>query len=187
MEELYPNKDHAGQGFYVQGSAITEPQISLHRPSPGRIIAGIRSFGKSNFFVHQADQTSAPSFDFWPLTAQFLASVIGDEDPDFSFSIISKRLGDVTHVSGVEARETGDISQSMTSLRGDGSWSKEGLHFNLSGELGDNACFPNRLTPVKYRSRQFEIKAVIPWTVLRFMLYEVKHIVIAQHRRIFQL
>lgn len=148
---------------------------AAYRPANAKqLVAGFRSFGRQDFFVHQYDSSlprpiDDPSFELRPLTSAFVANAIGN-DPTFSFSIVSQRIGDVTYVSGIEARDLGgEIRQGIISLYATGAWSIEGLRISFRGELGDRAAFLNEATPSEYKNASYTIDLKIPWAVLRYM------------------
>jgi hypothetical protein len=183
MDELYPGKAR-GEGFEVYGFARTLPDANSSSPSDhaARLIAGFRSFGRENFFVHHPDPIKPdPSFDFRPLTTQFLANTI-ENDTSFKFSIVAERIGDVTYVSGAGARDYGgEVRQGMISLHATGGWSSGGLKLCITGELGDRSAFLGKAVAPEFKKASYAIDLGIPWNVLRFLFYDQKGFVISNY------
>jgi hypothetical protein len=182
MKDLYPGKAK-GDGFRVDGFARTYKTISpKSRPEhSGQVIAGFYSFGPKCFAVHQDNASPTPSFSFRPLTVGFLSNAI-HYDAAFKFSLVQRRLGDVTHLSGAGARDTGEIRQGILSLHASGGWNPAGLKLHFLGELYENDAFLNRPTPDQYRQASYEIELDIPWAILRFMFYDAMHLVVENYR-----
>ena len=177
----------SGAGAYVvDGSASVCPPVDLSTPAGEmKVAADIRSFGRRNLFVQQLGMHRNPSFDFRPLTAQFLYNAI-EFDAEFDFSLRCERIGDVTYVSGAGARDYGgDVTQGMVSLNVTGGWRKEGLAIALQGDLGDRTAFMNKPVRSEYRKERYLVDIVISWMVLRFVFYAEKGFVIDNHRKYF--
>jgi hypothetical protein len=184
MDELYPGKAPGG-GFLVRGFAKALQATGPVSPpgQVGQLIAGFYSFGHRNFFVHQQTATGNPGFSLRPLTTIFLANAI-ENDPTFTFSLISERIGDVTYVSGAAARDYGgEIRQGIVSLHATGSWGVEGLKLSVAGELGDRSAFLGKPTPSEFKHVSYAIDLDIPWGVLRFLFYDQMGFVIDNHEK----
>jgi hypothetical protein len=198
MDELYPGKGQ-GEGFQINGTAKVLPATNpACRPknSNGYLIAGFSSFGRREFFVHYNQVipnprfpslpligNPNPSFRWRPLTTEFLANAI-ENDPTFELGLISERIGDVTYISGAEARDYGGpVQQGMTSLRVNGSWSVDGLRLSLSGKLGDHSAFLNKPTPTEFKNDSYALDLEFPWSVLRFLFYNEMGFVISNHQK----
>lgn len=150
--------------------------------SIGRLIAGFYSWGGRNFFVHHLGNPN-PSFSLRPLTTGFLANAI-ENDPTFEFSLISERIGDVTYISGAQARDYGgEVQKGIISLHGIGDWSVDGLRLCLSGKLGDRSAFLGKPTPSEFKNASYSLELDIPWSVLRFLFYDQIGFVISNHQK----
>jgi hypothetical protein len=111
-----------------------------------------------------------------------MSSLIGDDSP-FKFSLIADRIGNVTYISGVEARDYGGfVWQRMISLHATGDWSTKGLKICLSGELGDLSAPPS--TSIEFKKESYEIELEIPWSILRFLFYNQMDFLISHYERI---
>lgn len=182
MEDLYPGKDR-GDGFLVTGSANVFSDPTPLAPSrEAQLIAGFRSYGGRNLFVHQRGDIRDPSFDFRPLTTEFLTSLI-EYDRTFAFSLSARSIGDVTYVSGAAARDYGgEVRQDIVSLRSDGCWSSEGLRLHFAGELGEVSSAVE-LRPTEFKQNSYDVGLDIPWATVRFLFCSHKAFVIENHRR----
>jgi hypothetical protein len=184
MEEIYPGMNRNGGGFQVNGFAKTLPPPSRSFAiQKGVVIVGFHSVGRPCFFVQQSGISPDPSFSLWHLTIGFLCDAI-QNDPTFTFSVTSPRVGDVTYISGAEARDYGGhIQQGMISLHATGGWSTEGLKLSINGQLGDRSAFLGKPIPEGYQNASYEIDLNIPWHVLRFLFYEQKYFVLSNHQK----
>ncbi len=139
MDELYPGYVQGG-GFKVDGFAQTSAiEGSVTRPEQAtQVIVGFWNFDPHCLFVRQSDRIGNPRFSFRQLTSQFVVNAI-ENDAEFQFSLAQKRLGEVKYVTGAGAREYGgEVSQTVISLRANGSWNKQGLEFVMRGDLAIN-------------------------------------------------
>ncbi|MDP1751009.1 MAG: hypothetical protein Q8L22_16285 [Reyranella sp.] len=182
MEELYPGKGNS-DGFHVTGFAtVSQSSKPILSGAKRSLIAGLRSFGRENLFIYQSDTDPNPSFDFRPLTGAFLYNAIY-LDRSFAFSITSKRIGDVTFVSGAQARDYGgEVTQGMINLQATGYWNRDGLTLEISGELGDKDHF-GRPVETGFQHASYAVNLNIPWLALRFIFYKEKGFIIENYQK----
>lgn len=183
LEELYPGR--SGDGFQVTGHAsVSQSPTPIFFEGGRTLFTGLRSFGRKNLFVQQYGQDSSPSFDFRPLTGASLYDFIGSE-PSFAFSITSPYIGDVTYVSGIDAREYGgEVKQGMVSLQASGHWDQRGLTLNMGGGLGEKSAGPHMVSiEPEFRHASYAVTLNIPWQILRFVFYNEMGLITENYRK----
>jgi hypothetical protein len=181
LSELLGSSSFVLSGF---AGCLDVGQETAPQPVAGRVAAGFYHFGPNCFHVRQRENSAYPSFAFHPLTMKFVVGAIG-YDSEFEFSLTQKRLGKVTYVDGLAARDTGSIYQGIRSLIGNGYWNSDGLHFSLKGEL-DDTPLPYHPGPAskEYRWDKYEIAIHIPWEVLKYMFFQEVNFVIGNYERL---
>jgi hypothetical protein len=191
VDELYPGLTLAG--FPVDGYAVTQvkdrPQAI---PKAGRIgvdipqflggltVTNLRSVPKPDGVTVTTHED--PTFRFPLLTTKFFSDAI-HADGRLEVSLAQKGLGEVTYVSGAGAQDySGDVSQAIASLHAQGELNETGLDLAMKGDFGD--AVTARPAVDRFMQSSYDIRMLIPWHSLRFILHDQRNFLLTNHLRL---
>jgi hypothetical protein len=171
LDALYPGWENGG--FRVAGFLATFP-ASTSPPPSDVVIADFNFWG-----LHLRARGPSPDLDFQfgVLSRRCFAAAIRCDR--FDFSCTQKYLGDVTYRSLEPIdpevppwdRPSGP-TQGITSLNVTGGWTVDGLRLTMKGELGGISQDFKKPTPAELKQASYWIELQIPWSALRFLLYD---------------